>query len=265
MLQVDHYEIMGVDRSATKVDLKKAYRNLVKRYHPDLNPEAGAKEKIRLINEAYEVLSESYSRSAYDNLINGNTTTYVPPVETEAEKYRRGYLRKKAHEERVNLENLLKIKIKFYRFQRIACFLFFSSGILFTIDYYFSSYSSDYEIETINMAFRKTVITTEGGSFRAGEGLFNEYKNQQGQMVTINFSSIFEIPMNVRLKGSKNLHDVAGTLHGYGNVFSLIVLIFSGIVIRGKEYTDFRLTAGIIPGFLVPFMYMMTLPGFNPL
>ena len=193
--------------------------------------------------------------------LDGFFTKSEPPKETEQEKCRREYLRKKAHQDRVNLENLMKLKIKLYRFQRVVCGLFFISGILFTIDYYFSSYSSDNEIVTIKTAYQKTELTTAGSSFRAGEGLFQAYENQQGKLVTITFSAIFEIPMNIRLKGSNTNYNVIGTLHGFGNVFSLIVLIFSGIVIRHKEYSDFRLTSGIVPGFLVPFMYMMAMNG----
>jgi len=263
MKEQTHYGILGVTQAATNAELKNAYRRLVKKYHPDVSHESDAVARIRYINEAYEVLSEHYSRAAYDRQLSGafQTPTYKPPEETEAEKYRREYLRKKAHQDRVNLESLLKLKIKFYRFQRIVCYLFFASGILFTVDYYFSSYSSDHEIETIKKAFRKTEITTSVGSFKAEEGLFQEYRRQNSQLVTITFSSIFEIPMNVRLKGSGNLYEVIGTLHGFGNVFSLIVLIFSGIVVRHKEYSDFRLTSGIIPGFLVPFMYLMAMSG----
>lgn len=263
MSQVNHYEILGVQSSATNSDLKRAYRDLVKRYHPDINPAAEAKDKIRLINEAYEVLSEHYSRAAYDMLLSGafETPTYKPPEETEAEKYRREYLRKKAHQDRVNLENLMKIKIKFYRFQRMVCYLFFASGILFTIDYYYAPTQVDADITSMNLAFRQTELKLGEWILSADRGFFDEYQKNGGTKVTVNFSSIFEIPTSVRLEGSSSKYDVSGTLHSFGNILTIIVLIFSGIVIRHKEYSDFRLTAGIVPGFLVPFMFLMALLG----
>lgn len=63
----DYYEILGVNKNATDVELKKAYRKLAMQYHPDRNPgDQEAEEKFREINEAYQVLSDGTKRSQYD-------------------------------------------------------------------------------------------------------------------------------------------------------------------------------------------------------
>ena len=63
----DFYEVLGVDKSASEDDLKKAYRKLAKANHPDLHPgDAEAEARFKEINEAYEVLSDSDKRSRYD-------------------------------------------------------------------------------------------------------------------------------------------------------------------------------------------------------
>lgn len=62
----DYYEILGVDRSTDKEEIKRAYRRLARKYHPDVNKEAGADERFKEINRAYEVLSEQESRARYD-------------------------------------------------------------------------------------------------------------------------------------------------------------------------------------------------------
>ncbi len=63
----DYYEVLGVSKGADDAEIKKAYRALAKKYHPDLNPgDKTAEDKLKEINEAYEVLSDSDKRAKYD-------------------------------------------------------------------------------------------------------------------------------------------------------------------------------------------------------
>ncbi len=65
----DYYDILGVDRSADEQDIKRAYRKLALKYHPDKNPDdPNAEERFKEINEAYEVLGDSDKRAKYDRL-----------------------------------------------------------------------------------------------------------------------------------------------------------------------------------------------------
>lgn len=66
MSKRDYYEVLGVSRNAGDSDLKKAYRRLAMKYHPDRNPGAEAERKFKEAKEAYEVLTEPKKRSAYD-------------------------------------------------------------------------------------------------------------------------------------------------------------------------------------------------------
>ncbi len=63
----NYYQILGVDRNASLAEIKRAYRQLARRYHPDLNPgDKAAEEQFKLIGEAYQVLSDSQKRAEYN-------------------------------------------------------------------------------------------------------------------------------------------------------------------------------------------------------
>ena len=64
----DYYRILAVDRQASADDIKKAYRKLARKYHPDVSKEADASERMAEVNEANAVLSDPEKRAAYDAL-----------------------------------------------------------------------------------------------------------------------------------------------------------------------------------------------------
>jgi molecular chaperone DnaJ len=67
MAKQDYYEILGIKRDAKPEEIKKAYRRLARKYHPDVNPgDKAAEERFKLMSEAHDVLSDPKKRSVYD-------------------------------------------------------------------------------------------------------------------------------------------------------------------------------------------------------
>lgn len=87
MAYIDYYKILGVDKSASPEDVKKAYKKLARKYHPDLNPnDPDAHRKFQEINEANEVLSDPEKRKKYDQY--GENWKHADKFEAQQQQYR---------------------------------------------------------------------------------------------------------------------------------------------------------------------------------
>jgi len=75
---MDYFEQLNISRTATTIEIKKAYRKLANKYHPDRNDSIEAKEKFQLIQQAYDVISDPKKRSLY---LKSNYTVITDPRE----------------------------------------------------------------------------------------------------------------------------------------------------------------------------------------
>ncbi|WGS85753.1 DnaJ C-terminal domain-containing protein [Methylomonas sp. UP202] len=82
----DYYQILGVEREAALPEIKKAYRKLARKYHPDISKEPDAEARMKDVNEAYAVLSDTEKRAAYDQLGRGYRSgqEFHPPPNWDA-------------------------------------------------------------------------------------------------------------------------------------------------------------------------------------
>jgi hypothetical protein len=65
----DYYQVLGVSRDASRTEIRRAFRRLARRYHPDVSTEPDAEERFKAVNEAYQVLGDPATRAAYDRFL----------------------------------------------------------------------------------------------------------------------------------------------------------------------------------------------------
>ncbi|MDH5380253.1 MAG: DnaJ domain-containing protein [Cyclobacteriaceae bacterium] len=145
----DYYSILNISQNATEDDIKKSYKRLALKYHPDKNPNnLIAEEHFKLINEAYQVLSNKDKKAQYDNMLLYNsysgsthTTTYTTSPKKRREK-------PKYHTRRVNY----KFDNEYFRIQRIIVVIFVVMvGSAYLLSYIKQYYKEKGELEEIHL------------------------------------------------------------------------------------------------------------------
>ncbi len=254
------YQILEVSPNASVEEIKASYRRLVKSYHPDVNPSPQAAEIIRLLTESYDVLSNDYRRRVYDMSLGGNPEPQVPEQETEEERYRREFREKRNTEQRIKSERQLRLKLKFYQFQRWSQVFFLAIGILFSVDYYHLSKPVKAQLVKIRLNHLKgSKVRLENQSFVSEDQLFHDHLKTPIEDIQIMYSSVFGIPTRLVTKderGQSHYYRIYRNLHDLHNIFPLLLIAIGIVVLFKRHYADWALTLGIIPFFLGGFLLM---------
>lgn len=131
----DYYKILDLGRNATDTDIKKAYRNLAMKWHPDLNSNPSAHAKFIEINEAYEILISTLKRKEYDKIFSesnqNETSTIFRTWQEEAQKKAKSYA--EMNNEEFNNKILKEIKLAGSYSGSFGCFIFLIFGIIINL------------------------------------------------------------------------------------------------------------------------------------
>ncbi|MCR5740845.1 MAG: DnaJ domain-containing protein [Gammaproteobacteria bacterium] len=90
-MSVNYYDILGINKDATQDEIKKAYRNLASKYHPDVSKDPKATEKMSMINEAYDTLKDPQKRADYDQYGMNDYASFNSDSNTTYERYYYNY------------------------------------------------------------------------------------------------------------------------------------------------------------------------------
>ncbi len=258
---MNHYETLELSPTASGVEIKAAFRRLAKIYHPDMNGTLQASQRMRNINEAYDVLSNVQSRHLYDLSIRTGVL-WVQKEETPEEKYKREFMVRKARERREQMLYLIHLKQLFYTWQWRFSVCLFLLGLIFTFDYYWVSHSKILEDVEVHPGNYQTAIKIKFGDpweCHVRKSFYFQYilRNQPG--LKLNYSGVFGYPSSFQIKGDREKYFLRETLYTFNNFVSWIILVTSGTVLSSKIYSDFRLTIGLLPFFLLPWLLGMVL------
>ncbi len=252
-----HYDILGVTPDAPHRDIKHNYRTLVKQYHPDLNSSIEAKALIVRITEAYDILSDPNKKLLYDWQLLGQISAPKPAPPTEREVYKREYIKKRRAQEQHNWEQLFAIKVKFYKYQRYFAYLFLAIGLIYTFDFYVTKPVGDFELLKISRNKYDAGGSLGFLAFTTDLSFFYEVKKHDIRQVELHYSQIFNVPVGVKI-GQFGYFRFNETIHTLNNIPAILLLLFAGLLLWQKNYSDWSLTLGLIPFFVLTFLVLLT-------
>jgi len=245
-----YYDILGVSRSATESDIKRAYRKLAVVYHPDKNPDPTAEQLFKLINEAYEILGDPPKRSRYDlELIQPipvfQTTPQAPRHRDPAYKPRRPRTRRKSESEK--LRDLMALYLPYAARISMLCF---GLCVLLAIDYAWprKQYTDKIEYVTQRRDYSRAgsitwwvIHTTNGHSITLPYELSDFFVPDE--KVVIHRSQFFNIP--VRIDASVMVHPLNNNIYGHFIFAPIALLIVSGLGVLARRDLDYGFNLGV--------------------
>lgn len=256
-----YYDILGVPRSATGTDIKRAYRKLAVVYHPDKNPDPAAEQLFKLINEAYEVLGDPPKRSRYDLELSTPASAYqappAPPRHRDpAYRPRRSRPRRKSDSER--LRDLMAQYLPYTAKISMICF---GMCVLLAIDYLWPRTQHTEKIEYVvqRRDYARTgsawweIHTSGGHMINIPTELSNHF--MPDDEVVIHQSQFFRIPVRV---DSRNVAQQLGNnIYGHFIFAPIALLVVSGLGVLARRDIDYGFNLGVAS--FVMFMFFIAI------
>ncbi len=226
-----------------------------------MNSSMDAPEKFRMINDAYEILSNYSSRNLYDLYLQGVPVKTELDEVTPRQRYKEAYIRDRIRKQRERIQQQIHYKQKFYRYFRAINAVCFIASLVYSVDYYYDSEVYSFPVEEVIDARYSTYVGFKNGfSVKTSEVFYDDYHKSEKKEVTVHLSAILNVPRDVKLSDSDKRYKINGTFFVFNNFFSIILFVCSIIVVGNKQYSDFRLTCGLLSCMTLTWLLLLTLP-----
>jgi hypothetical protein len=247
----DYYEVLGVGPRATADEIRKAYRTLAFRFHPDVSREANATARFREISQAYKVLGDPRLRSAYDQ--RQAFVSASPPHPDPA--YNPHYWSRGSGEPTAK-----ELMLEHIHWVRWGSKVGFALTLLFAMDFLLPSRrTTERVIRTENvyyvtrtgrvMVYDLVYLVTGSGKKLEVPRVFEEQRGDR--KVSVSSSLILGVPIRVVLEGTDMAARFKGTLYGNFAFFPALLCLLSSIGLFGPAKVDWRFNAGIASYLLI--------------
>ncbi len=250
----DYYQILGIERNARQADIKRAYRKLVQQLHPDVNPDPSAMERIKQVNEAYEVLSNTTKRKAYDYRLENPYLINVEPEEPlhRDPAYRRGRYRPAQSEGPTQLD-LMERAMPFLRGVAVAgCLIFF----FLVVDFFLKPDQSTetitgFRTDELRLGWQDYLLTHTGREMKISPQ--EMLRLSVGDDLVFSKSKILGVVFRAQSRDGLFTFYNYGSL--YGNFVFVPVLLLIGCVLlmTAAGNTEFRFSLGLVNVFMLIF------------
>ena len=127
----------------------------------------------------------------------------------------------------------------------------FAVSLTLSYDYYYVSNYYSFNPKEVVSRRDDALIYLNETSLRVSKSFYYDYQNAREKTVTLEFSGLLQIPIRVRIDNMEKRFFVSGNLYVFRNGFSVIMFLFSIVVVGNKKYTDFRLTCGLVASFVL--------------
>lgn len=255
----NYYSILGVPQTASEAEIKRAYRRLAVLYHPDKNKDPQAQETFVEITEAYDVVSDSLKRHAYDQLIDKPfSDTLVAEEQVKPTHRDPAYRRKRpdpnfqASKKFSDTYYLMKDYLKYFKWAgRIGLLVSF----LFFVDYLLPYQTEEEKIQRIyevrgrkNTTAYNVIVTEAGKKIKLYNGHAGAFFNQPSLVGEYTF--FYSTPMKIYTTDGTYEVKLA-YMYGGLMLFPMVLFVTSVLGILYKERIEFCFNANLVSGVLL--------------